>query len=304
MSTNEIVDAVLRLLGILISWPLVVLVVVIIARRQLPALIVDLPRRVRKAPGGFEFDQLKEQMDTVAEKVKHIEEVVTFRPSAALTPDLKQNMQKTLSGYYEYFKTVGFKPDTGRPEVEIRSNFENGNAHYYSSENRIIIDKRMAADPDVALREYTHHVLDSIAPVPSQELGRSYHAIESGLADYFPCSFTDNAMMGEESGRLLNNGKPFRNLENERQFKDAIPDDHRDVGEIWGGAFWEIRNLLQPEVADRLLYSSWQDQTSNDIHRDEPQAFVKQLLAEARHPAHSNEADTIQSIFQHRGLEV
>ena len=111
-------------------------------------------------------------------------------------------------------------------------------------------------------------------------------------------------MMGEESGRLLNNGKPFRNLENERQFKDAIPDDHRDVGEIWGGAFWEIRNLLQPEGADRLLYSSWQDQTSNDIHRDEPQAFVKQLLAEARHPAHSNEADTIQSIFQHRGLEV
>jgi len=155
MSTNEIVDAVLRLLGILISWPLVVLVVVIIARRQLPTLIVDLSRRVRKAPGGFEFDQLKEQVDTVAEKVKHIEEVVTFRPSAALTPDLKQNIQKTLSGFYEHFKTVGFKPDTGRPEVEIRSNFENGNAHYYSSENRIVIDKRMAADPDVALREYT-----------------------------------------------------------------------------------------------------------------------------------------------------
>jgi hypothetical protein len=66
MSTIGVVDAVLRLLEALISWPLVLLVVVIIVRHQLPALITDLTRRLRKAPGGFEFNELKEQVATVA----------------------------------------------------------------------------------------------------------------------------------------------------------------------------------------------------------------------------------------------
>jgi hypothetical protein len=66
MSTTEVVDAVLRLLKALISWPLVLLVVVIIVRHQLPTLITDLTRRLRKAPGGFEFNELKEQVATVA----------------------------------------------------------------------------------------------------------------------------------------------------------------------------------------------------------------------------------------------
>jgi hypothetical protein len=108
MSTTEVVDAILRLFEALISWPLVLLVVVIIVRHQLPALIVDLTRRLRKAPGGFEFDELRDQVATVAERVKNIEEAVSFRQSAALTPALEQQLQTSLSRFYEYLKALGF----------------------------------------------------------------------------------------------------------------------------------------------------------------------------------------------------
>jgi len=303
MSITEVVDVVVRLLVALISWPLVVLVVVIIVRHQLPALIADLASRLRKAPGGFEFDELRDQVATVAQRVKNIEEAVVFRPSAALTPDLQQQLQTSLSHFYEYLKTLGFEPDKGRPEVAIQSNYDN--AHYDGRQNLIVIGERLAADVDVALREFTHHVLGAFAPETYQNPKDTYRAIESGLADYFPCSFTGNALMGEQAGRLF--GKPYlRNLDNERRFTEVTPDTPgpQDEGEVWAGAFWQIRKLLQQEVADRLLFSTWRTQSPADISRDDPKVFVRGLMNEAQHSADNDDATTIQSIFQHRGLEV
>lgn len=307
MSTTEVVDAVLRLLAIVVSWPLVLLVVVIIVRRQLPDLIVDLVHRVRKAPGGFEFDKLRDEVASVAQRVKRIEDAVVFRPSAALTPVVKQRLQASLSGFYEYFKALGYEPGESRPEVTTRSNYLN--AYYDGEHNLIVIGESLLKDVDVALREYAHHVLGSL---PAWEkLGSQYLAIESGLADYFPCSFTNDALMGEEAGQVLI-GRPYiRNLDNDRKFTDDTPDNTpldgtapQVVGEIWGGAFWEIRKLLQQEVADRLIFSAWKIQPLADISRDDPKLFVKNLMDEARQSADGDAEDTVRSVFQRRGLEA
>jgi hypothetical protein len=306
MSTTEVVDAVLRLLKALISWPLVLLVVVIIVRHQLPTLITDLTRRLRKAPGGFEFNELKEQVATVAQRVKNIEEAVVFRPSAALTPALEQQLQTALSHFYECLKTLGFKPDKGRPEVAIQAIQRNNLPAYYDGrQNLIVIGEPLAADTDVALHEYTHHMLSSVAPQPHP--GSAYYVIEAGLADYFPCSFTGNALLGEQSGWLY--GRPYIwNLDNERRFTEGTPDTlvgpHQDEEEVWAGAFWEMRKLLQQKVVDRLLFSTWADQSPADISSGDRQLFVRGLMNEARRSADSEAAATIQSIFQRRGLEV
>jgi hypothetical protein len=231
---------------------------------------------------------------------------VVFRPSAALTPVVKQQLQDSLSGFYEYFKALGYEPGESRPEVTTRSNYLN--AHYDGSENLIVIGESLLGDVDVALREYAHHVLGSVS---HENLGSQYLAIESGLADYFPCSFTNDALMGEEAGQVLI-GKPYvRNLDNKRKFTEALPEgDPRDpiapqvVGEIWGGAFWEMRKLLQQEVTDRLLFSAWNGQSLADITRDDPKLFVRNLMDEARQSADGSAVDTIRSVFQRRGLEA
>jgi hypothetical protein len=309
MSTTEVVDAVLRLLAIVVSWPLVLLVVVIIVRRELPRLLVDLAQRVRKAPGGFEFDQLRDEVASVAQRVKRIEDAVVIRPSAALTPDVKQQLQDSLYGFYEYFKALGYEPGESPPEVTTQSNYPN--AHYDGSQNLIVIGESLLGDVDVALREYAHHVLTAI--VPLREYGairQQYRAIESGLADYFPCSFTNDALMGEQAGQVLI-GKPYiRNLDNERKFTEVPSEgDAREiapqvVGEIWGGAFWEMRKLLQQEVADRLLFSAWNGQSLADITKDDPKLFVSNLIDEARQSADGSAVDTVRSVFQRRGLEA
>jgi hypothetical protein len=48
------------------------------------------------------------------------------------------------------------------------------------------------------------------------------------------------------------------------------------VGEIWGGAFWEMRKRLGKEVVAPILADAWRSSSSST------QAFLKGLLAVTR----------------------
>jgi hypothetical protein len=59
----------------------------------------------------------------------------------------------------------------------------------------------------------------------------------------------------------------------------------QDEGEVWDGAFWELRGLLGPDSSDpaiagvdRLLYSAWTSLQPADMD-DRGEKFVRQLLA-------------------------
>jgi CheY-like chemotaxis protein len=56
MSVKEIIEAVLRLLETLITWPIVLLFLVLYFRHMIPKLV----RRVEKLPGGIEFSKVTE----------------------------------------------------------------------------------------------------------------------------------------------------------------------------------------------------------------------------------------------------
>lgn len=60
MTTPQWVDATLRLIGYLISWPMVTLVVVVTLRRRIISTLAALSERARRAslgPVTVEFDQ-------------------------------------------------------------------------------------------------------------------------------------------------------------------------------------------------------------------------------------------------------
>jgi hypothetical protein len=55
MSAKEIADSVLRFLEIVVSWPVIILIVILVVRRQLPSLVAtvvpQLAQRITEAPG-------------------------------------------------------------------------------------------------------------------------------------------------------------------------------------------------------------------------------------------------------------
>ena len=113
MSTKEIVDALIRLLGIIVSWPLILLCFLLLIRRELPKIIAKLSERVTKGPFGFEFTELQQKVQLLGQKVEQLEKL-RFEPSAALTPDLQTHLQESLDAFQAYFGKLGYKSKAGK----------------------------------------------------------------------------------------------------------------------------------------------------------------------------------------------
>ena len=307
MSAKETLDSVFRLLEILISWPVIFLCVVLLVRRELPALIAKLAERVTKAPGGFEFTTLQQKVETLGAKVERLESV-TFEPSVALTPQLQTDLQSSINAYHDYLTKLGFQSRTESVRVFIDPKLRN--IVYDSNSNRLIIGKSLAIDTDGVFREYTHHALTAKTDLGQHDFTREQYAIESGLADYFACSFNNDPLFGERSFHLFRKHPEddeklaLRNLKNDRTF-DEVSDDSEihNIGEIWGGAFWELRERLGQTIADRLLFSTWDALNFYANQKDFGVAFVQALLKTDQSLDGEHGRD-IQAIFRLRGLIV
>src|SRR6266853_2472341 len=179
MSEKDIVDAILKMLEIFISWPVVLLAVMVVARKELLSLILKLADRMTKAPGGFEFASLQERVEKISAQVEKLERAA-FEPSSALTPKLQSDLQASFEAYQAYLVGLGYKPLTeGNVKIFVDPSLEN--AHYDGE--RIVIGKRLADDTDALFRECTHRALQSNGDwsIMTEE----EQAVESGLADYF-----------------------------------------------------------------------------------------------------------------------
>jgi hypothetical protein len=307
MSSKEVIDALLRLLQILVSWPVVLLCLIVVARREVPELISKLAGRMTKAPGGFEFAKLETKVEELTEKVQTLESVA-FQPSAALTPELQDHIQSALNSFQAYLSDLGYKPEVDNVGVFVDPTLRD-NVYYDGEQRRIVLGEPLARDTDAIFREYSHHVL--IPGASMQDLAPEYFAIESALADYFPCSFNDDPLFGEKSVHLFRKYPNFkgkaaiRNLNNDRHFKEAAADpEHHNVGEIWGGAFWELRGRLGKNAADRLLYTTWTGIDPSVRSANVNVDFVKKLMETAPTIGMAEQANDIRVVFRRRGLKV
>jgi hypothetical protein len=140
-------------------------------------------------------------------------------------------------------------------------------------------------------RDYSHHVLYSPRKRSNTEGDWTYSAIEYGLAWFFPCSF------------VVDDPHPAANcdLPSRRKFDDIKPnlDSALNNGEIWGGAFWDMRVALGKDVTDRLLFTTWFTLQPDEVRADRGASFVrKSIEADREHESQ------IRSIFAQRGLRL
>lgn len=246
---------------------------------------------------------LAQDVRSLETKVKQIEEQIAFKPSDALTPELQRELESSFYSFQRYLQTLGFKPKEGRVTVHIDPKLNT--AYYEPSRNLIVVGEPLAGDKDIIFREYAHHVLISLAKANFDSLGQPEMAIESALADYFPCSFNDDPVLGEIAAPVVFKVQYIRNLQNERKFSEVSPDtSYQHVGEIWGGAFWQIRQLLGQAKADKLLFLAWISLRPGEAGGDIFQDFVKVVLEKDRSLEDGKHADQIRSIFEQRGLNL
>jgi len=215
-------------------------------------------------------------------------------------PPPRNAYRDLLARYRQYFASLGFE-DPNPPVVDVVEETPGGTFGYYDAgANRIVVSARVAEDPDVLLRQYSHHVLYASGPMlGNTQPSRTLQAIESGLANYFVFSFNNESRFGRTALRITGARERDWDLSNERSFSElssGFPNPLID-GTIWGGAFWELRRLRGEVQADFLLYSGWRASSAEDV--ESPEGFVRVLLELARP---SNMASDVEKIFESRGV--
>ena len=181
------------------------------------------------------------------------------------------------------------------------------NVRYDDKNYRIVLGAPLANDSDAFFREYTHHAL--MIGINREKMNNDHWSLESGLADYFPCSFNDDPLFGEKSIHIFQkfegfeNKKAIRDLNNDRKFSEAASNsEHHNVGEIWGGAFWEIRQRLDKASADKIIFAAWKAM----LPLENVATFNKDFVTEIAHAAASlkdgDRSAEILAVFTRRGF--
>ena len=228
----------------------------------------ELQRHVER-----ELSQGKEQVDRLADRVEHVEQFVF----SGGTPRQQAELNQALIDFDGYMRRLGYRDDRPLPKVQVgpsgtgrTSDYDEYNAYYSGAENLIVVGAALADDPDVVLREYCHHLLQGLMPQDPagggwEETGtdamvQGSTSIHSALADYFPCSFQGDPCFGRAAAQVYRSvfaeftHECVRNLSNDRDVASlgSVTTPHQ-AGEVWAGAFWQLRETAGAAVIDRAL---------------------------------------------------
>jgi hypothetical protein len=301
---KEITDTILRFLAIIVSWPVIILALVLLVRDELPGILDELAKRTTAiSMAGFEVEfaavrqeiaEVKETVDTVptiAAQVDDIQqELVGFRESAALTPDLQAQLTATVTEFSEYLTTVGFDLPSEPPVVEILTDYSG--AWYDSTNNVIGIAEELTDDPLYITRQYAHHQLLAARNATLGDLNTASRYLESGLAFYYPASFNDDSHLGglDLAASGLDDATPVPGTE---PFVE---------GAKWGAAFWEMRTLLGKELSDRVLLEAWSVNEQPGLDQLTPADFVERVLDALPADVDPGDRSQVRQIFERRGF--
>jgi hypothetical protein len=228
---------------------------------------------------------------------------VEFEKSSVLSQPLQGKLQALLDSYFIYLEKIGFPASGSQVKVKIVDD-RVVNAYYVN--NSMVIHRQLADDPSVALREYNHHILDA----DKHGWRSNIVAIESGLADYFACSFLDSPLLGGKSAKAFGQDLQYiRNLANEKRFEELLKVGETQYpylgAEVWGGAFWTLREKLGHDVADAVLASAWRKFTIPPQDADIARSFVQAVLDEVKRQAPGPDSLAIaMAQFRERGFPM
>ena len=254
-----------------------------------------------------EVGALVPQVQELSQRVASIENVVKFKASKTLTPELKQHLSQTLQRYYDYLKSVGLSLKLRPPTVVVDS--KDLNASYSPPpKNQIVVHPELIEYPDVALREFTHYVMGEIRP--EFDWRKDVAGLESGFGDYLPASFIGDPDFGKDIWPIFERHfagfkVPNRNLKHQRAFSEVVLDqDHQHSnGNIWGGAWWELREALGRETFDTLLMAAWKSCRIADA-TTQLSVFPLELMKQDRTLNAGKHERAIRRVFESRGQSL
>jgi hypothetical protein len=155
-----------------------------------------------------------------------------------------------------------------------------------------------AEDADVILHEYGHALHHAAVGALGCADARS---LSEGFADYLAASFTGDACVGDWDGTYRPGGC-LRDLTEVRRYpEDRTGDPHED-GLLWSGTLWRLRELLGPDVADRLAACSLYYQLPRSRFQDAAGGLVAAAVDLERALDRSDIRAVVEDVLGERGF--
>jgi hypothetical protein len=239
-------------------------------------------------------------------------EGVEFQPSPDLTKELQGKLTKALTEYQAYLSGLGYTPRPGSKKIGVRIDKEIKTNAYFDNKD-VVLGSALASDPEYALSEYTWQILrqsnsDAYARM-SEEHPLHLEGFAYGLKNYFVCSYFDDSRVGKNYFELTGihpskgGQTSLFDLKNAVSFaNDEETSEPHNLGEIWGAAFWEIREKAGRARADPLIFAAWRRLKLPPSKEINPEVFIKCVIDTSHESGDVIDAATIREIFKRHNL--
>jgi hypothetical protein len=114
---------------------------------------------------------------------------------------------------------------------------------YFGDINIDDVERYTSRSHDIVIHEFGHAISDSICKLGQTFLHTQSRAMSEGYSDYFAASMLNNSVIGDY---FMNDPLGFRNCENNKRFPAGYAGEEHDVGEVWSGFLWSLRQ--DPDV--------------------------------------------------------
>jgi len=240
---------------------------------------------------------------------------VEFKRSSALTAEMQSKLQSALADYQAALAKLGYDPGQAKDRVIVRVDEDARDNAYFDNES-VVIGSNLARDPEYVLSEYTWYVLKQSNPRAFQEFWNSQAAqmagFGQGLKFFLTCNYLNTPYVGKNYYSLLQGTAVHRspaylfNLKELRAFdanagSDAL-EPHK-LGEIWGGAFWELREKFDRAKVGRLAFQAWKQFQPVKAELDKPKHYVDVVVAAGASPDVALDPQVIRQAFERRKLK-
>ena len=277
--------------------------------------IVDRSKQV-----DIQLAQLKEQLQandiqisSLNTTVRNLAEKLNFDSSdSGLSASQQRKLRDAEADFLRYFGGLGYTLKTTGVRFSTKT-IPNGLSYYEPSTNSIVIKRNIVDDTTILLHEYGHRILysslafDAVNGAPAWKY--SAMPIEFGLDDYFVASSRNDPVIGALAAKLWpDSGMPIKLANNERITITQLG-DHADqeliqrLGPAWGGAFWELRQAVGQDIADKILYEGWRTL----VHQDQAlvaHSFITSVTAQLNSAAGKPAVKTFRDILARRGINA
>jgi len=160
-----------------------------------------------------------------------------------------------------------------------------------------VVTSNLGTDLDVAAHETGHHVFSTLVAPEVFALSDPILAMDEGVADTWAVLAGGDPDVGESTIP----GQPFlRSVDNAASFPSGVDDDPHVTGLVYGGANWDLQQLLGANTFADLLVEALLRLPSEAVESDYRDAFLAANL-ETRGGA---EQTAIAQIFADRGFDA